>query len=308
VAGCENYANTASELGVCNACARGDTPQTTLRVKERELEEARRKREEEAREQWERDAMAWVAPITRERRNSKPILPVQNNNSTVSVAQDNTSNTVTSPETPEEAARREKELKRRQKLREQSEPLLEPEIVVETLCAKEAADGLLLAGEEGTGESKLSLEARREGHRKAVSDLPVHTQATNNNNTNEQEEGEEDDATGEVYTWIADGSRASETAFSPLIDCSFLRLSEARHARLLKHVTDSASTTSSTDEREATSAKLYGSTCARCGGKMQLVSRAFKTYAFLIDEDVFVCLDAKCGLRRKYVRVVDVLK
>jgi hypothetical protein len=265
-------------------------------VKEREQEETRRRREEEARGQWERDAMAWVAPITRERRNSKPILPMQNSNSRAEV-HNNGVNNVTK-ETLEETARREKEARRRQKERENTQPLLEPEIVIETLCAHEAADALLLGGGEGgVGQIKATLEARRKGQRLAVKELPVQRAC---------EEGVEDDAREEVFTLVADGSKATERAFSPLIDCSFVRLNEARHQRALHHCREQESGLQ--DEKEATSAKLYGTTCARCGTRMLLVSRAFKTYAFLIDEDIFVCEDAKCGLQRKYVRVVDVLK
>jgi hypothetical protein len=69
--GCDNYGNEIHG-GYCNACARGETPETAERLKEKHREEARRVQEENQRIQWERDAKEWVAPITIQRRSSKP--------------------------------------------------------------------------------------------------------------------------------------------------------------------------------------------------------------------------------------------
>jgi len=77
--GCDNYGNEIHG-GYCNACARGETPQTEERLKEKQREEARRIQEENQRLQWERDAKEWVAPITIQRRSSKPNLKVNGSN------------------------------------------------------------------------------------------------------------------------------------------------------------------------------------------------------------------------------------
>jgi hypothetical protein len=73
--GCDNYGNECHG-GLCNACARGETPETANRLKEKNREEARRIQEENQRLQWERDAKEWVSPITLQRRSSKPNLLV----------------------------------------------------------------------------------------------------------------------------------------------------------------------------------------------------------------------------------------
>jgi hypothetical protein len=84
--GCDNYGNEIHG-GYCNACARGETPETTERLKEKQREEARRIQEENQRIQWERDAKEWVSPITIQRRSSKP-----NVQGTESLGRDNSHN------------------------------------------------------------------------------------------------------------------------------------------------------------------------------------------------------------------------